>query len=72
MNDDFEDIQAFVRNMHAARISYEAACQSYLAACVARNWPLADSLRDHVSVAAEAAMDAVALVYRRMEIAEQR
>lgn len=65
------DMQAGIRNMHAAKMSYDAACQNYHAACLARNWPLADGLRVQVSVAAEAAMDAVAVVYRRLELAEQ-
>lgn len=65
------DMQAGIRNMQAAKMSYDAACQNYHAACLARNWPLADDLRVQVSVAAEAAMDAVAVVYRRLELAEQ-
>ena len=72
MSDDLDaDMQSSIRNMHAAKIVYEAACQNYLAACMARNWKLADDLREQVNVASDAALDAVAVVYRRLEIAEQ-
>lgn len=65
-----QDMAERTRLANSAQLMVSAAMQKYLAACVARNWKLAESAREEVLAAVEVQLDTVAMLHKRMEAAE--
>lgn len=57
--------------MSVTKAQFEAACANYHAACIGRDWCLADKLRLEAVSALEVSLDAVAMAYRSIEEAER-
>ena len=66
------DMQVLLRAMEAAHIKSGALMQAFQAACVNRNWVEADRLSFEAIEAVQTHLDAMAMTYRRLEVAETK
>ncbi len=64
------DMQSIMRGMEAADLRFRAYLISFKEACISRDWGAVDKIGLDALSAMEVYLDATAMAYKRLEIAE--